>query len=156
MPRILTAYFGELDYSEASVFHFPHGLPGFEHERNFLFVQRPQTEPLLFLQSVGTPHLCFILLPILVVAANYRFNLDAEDLAALHLPPSRQPRIGEDILCAAIVRTGDSEEDGPTANLMAPVVVNLKAQIGVQVIHAGSPYSHRHPIAASQDVAPCS
>jgi flagellar assembly factor FliW len=154
MSKTLTAYFGELDYAEGAVFHFPYGLPGFELERAFLFVQQPQTEPLMFLQSLGNPQLCFILLPILVVDENYTVNLDAEDLAALHLPSGRQPRIGEDILCAAIVST--SEGEAPTANLMAPVVVNLKEQIGLQAIQADSPYSHRHPIAPGKELASCS
>ena len=156
MPQIRTAYFGELDYTNGTVFHFPYGLPGFEHENAFLFLKQPHTEPLLFLQSLGYPRLCFILLPILVVDPNYVVNLDPEDLAALNLNPARQPRIGEDILCAAIVSPGGGEDSEPTANLMAPVVVNLKEQVGMQVIQSGSPYSHRHPIPAGKEVAPCS
>ena len=109
MPGIHTTYFGELEYTEGTVFHFPYGLPGFEHERAFLFLKQPHTDPLLFLQSLGDPKLCFILVPILVVDENYKVNVDAEDLAALHLPPDRQPRIGEDILCAAIVSTAEGE-----------------------------------------------
>jgi flagellar assembly factor FliW len=155
MPRIQTVYFGELDYAGRDVFHFPQGLPGFEQERGFLFVQQPQTEPLMFLQSLRDPQLCFILLPILVLDANYRLNLDAEDLAALQLAPGRQPRIGEDILCAAIVSAGDGRQEGPTANLLAPVVVNLKQQIGMQVIQADSPYTHRHPLTLGRELAPC-
>jgi flagellar assembly factor FliW len=156
MPQIRTAYFGELDYTEGAVFQFPYGLPGFERERSFLFLKRPHTEPLLFLQSVDNQRVCFILLPILVIEPNYAVHLDADDLAALHLDPGRQPRIGEDILCAAIVRTGGGEQGEPTANLMAPVVVNLKEQIGMQVIDGGSPYSHRHPIPMGKEVTPCS
>ena len=156
MPKTLTAYFGELDYSESAVFQFPHGLPGFEKERAFLFVQQPQTEPLMFLQSLGESSLCFILLPILAADPNYRIALEADDLVALRLPPGRELRIGDDILCAAVVRASDSPQDEPTANLMAPIVVNLKLQIGVQVIRADSAYSHRHPIAPSKEVAPCS
>jgi flagellar assembly factor FliW len=133
------------------VFHFPNGLPGFEHEHAFLFLNQPHTDPLLFLQSLGDSRLCFILLPILVVDPHYEVNLDAEDLAALHFPANRQPRIGEDILCAAIVSTGPE----PTANLMAPIVVNLKEQIGLQAIQADSRYSHRHPIAPHRELAPC-
>jgi flagellar assembly factor FliW len=155
MPRIQTTYFGELEYAESAVFQFPYGLPGFERERTFLFVQRPQTEPLMFLQSLATPHLCFILLPILAADPHYRVSLDAEDLAVLRLPAGRQPRIGEDILCAAIVRAGDSEDAGPTANLMAPVVVNIKEKTGIQVVHADSPYSHRHPLIPGKELAPC-
>jgi flagellar assembly factor FliW len=156
MPQIHTTYFGELDYTEGTIFHFPHGLPGFEQEQAFLFLKRPHTEPLLFLQSLSNPGLCFILLPILVVDPNYEVKLETDDLAALGLNPGRQPRIGEDILCAAIVRTGGGEQDEPTANLMAPVMVNLKDRIGMQIIQADSPYSHRHPIPIGKEVAPCS
>ena len=156
MPKTHTAYFGELDYAEGAVFRFPNGLPGFDQERAFLFVNQPHTEPLMFLQSLNDPQLCFILLPILVADANYRVQLEAEDMAALHLPDGCQPRLGEDILCAAIVSGGESPDEGPTANLMAPVVVNLKEQIGMQVIHADSPYSHRQPIGLGQEMAPCS
>lgn len=156
MPQIRTAYFGELDYTDGTVFHFPYGLPGFEQESAFLFLKQPHTEPLLFLQSLGNPRLCFILLPILVVDPNYEVKLDADELTALHLNPLRQPRIGEDILCAAIISPGGGAEGEPTANLMAPVVVNLKEQIGMQAIQADSPYSHRHPIPVGKEVAPCS
>ena len=155
MPQISTTYFGELDYTDETVFHFPYGLPGFEHEHAFLFLKRSHTEPLLFLQSLGNPRLCFILLPILVLDPDYIVDLDPEELAALHLAPGRQPVIGQDILCAAIVRPG-GEEGGPTANLMAPVMVNLKEQLGMQVIQADSRYSHRHPIPTGQEVVPCS
>ena len=154
MPQIRTTYFGELDYAEGTVFRFPYGLPGFENERAFLFIRRPQTEPLLFLQSLISPHLCFILLPILAADPNYKVNLEAEDLAALHLAPGSQPRIGEQILCAAVVNTG-AGGNGPTANLMAPIVVNLKEQIGMQVVHANSPYSHQHPLLIGEEVASC-
>ena len=155
MAQIRTAYFGELDYTDETVFHFPLGLPGFEQERAFLFIKQPHTEPLLFLQSLANSRLCFILLPILVLDPHYAVSLDADDLAELHLAPGRQPVIGEEILCAAIVRTGNGDEGEPTANMMAPVVVNLKEQIGMQVIQTDSPYSHRHPIPAGKEVAPC-
>lgn len=154
MPQIRTAYFGELDYAEGTVFRFPHGLPGFEQERAFLFLRRPHTEPLLFLQSLNDPRLCFILLPILVADPAYEVVLDADDLAALRLPPGSKPRIGQEILCAAVVNTGTGDS-GPTANLMAPIVVNIKEQVGMQVIHADSRYSHRHPILVGEEVASC-
>ena len=155
MPTISTAYFGELDYLDSAVFRFPCGLPGFESERAFLFLQKPQTEPLMFLQSIHNPTLCFVLLPILVADPKYRVNLDAEDLAMLHLAPGRQPRIGEEILCAAILRAGESDQENPTANLLAPIVVNIKEQIGVQAIQADSAYSHRHPINPCEELVSC-
>jgi flagellar assembly factor FliW len=156
MPKLQTTYFGELDCSEASVYQFPHGLPGFETERAFVFLRQPHTEPLMFMQSVANPRLCFILLPILAAEPRYQVDLEPESVTELKLTPGRQPRIGEDILCAAIVCAGDGEAVEPTANLMAPVVVNIKERIGMQVTQPNSTYSHRHPLFARQELVPCS
>ena len=153
MPRLETTYFGELDYTEDSVYRFPHGLPGFEAEQSFVFLRRPHTEPLMFMQSLGNPQLCFILLPILAADPNYQVDLEPESLEELKLTAGRKPRIGEDILCAAITNAGEGD---PTVNLMAPVVVNIKERIGMQVIQANSTYSHRHPLFAPPEMVPCS
>jgi flagellar assembly factor FliW len=156
MPRLQTTYFGELDYSEGSVYQFPHGLPGFETEQAFVFLRQPHTEPLMFMQSLGNQQLCFILLPILVAAPRYQVDLDPEYVSELKLTAGCNPRIGEDILCAAILTASPGEPAGPTVNLMAPVVVNLKERIGMQVIQANSGHSHRHPLFTPEELAPCS
>ena len=54
MPIFHTTRFGPIDYDEASVIHFPAGLPAFESERQFIALRDPATEPLLFLQSLTT------------------------------------------------------------------------------------------------------
>jgi flagellar assembly factor FliW len=155
MPSIRTKCFQEIDYTDSSAFHFPCGLPGFEHERAFVFLNRPDSHPLLFMQSILTPELCFILLPVFVVAPQYQLVLDEDALADLQLPPTDQPKIGADILCAAIVCAKGNQEP-PTVNLLAPVIVNLRDRIGMQVIQTQSGYSHRHPLVAQQELASCS
>jgi len=155
MPSIRTKFFQEIDYRDSSLFHFPAGLPGFERERDFVFLNRPTSHPLLFMQSVLTPELCFVLLPVLVVAPQYQLVLDEEALADLQLPVAGQPKIGEDILCAVIVCAKGNQEP-PTVNLLAPVIVNLHNRLGLQVIQTQSGYSHRHPLAAQEELASCS
>lgn len=155
MPRICTKCFDEIEYPEASLYEFPNGLPGFENERAFVFLNRPDSHPLMFMQSVLTPDLCFILLPILAVDAQYRLSLDEEALSALQLPEACQPQIGKDVLCAAIV-CAHGQGEPPTANLLAPIVVNLRDRIGIQAIQAQSAYSHRHPLVPCEEPAPCS
>jgi flagellar assembly factor FliW len=153
MSRIPTKFFGECDCEAGSLFSFPAGLPGFEDQSAFFFLKIPGAEPLLFLQSVSTRNLCFILLPILVVDPNYVLELAPDELADLHLPLDRRPTIGQDILCAATISSGDGE--APRANLMAPIVVNLQAKIGMQVIKGESGYSHRHPVRFEEALLPC-
>jgi len=152
MSRIPTKFFGECDCEAGALFSFPSGLPGFEDERSFFFLKIPGAEPLLFLQSVSTRSLCFILLPILVVDPHYDLKLAPDELSELQLPLDRRPVIGEDILCAATICSGDGEV---TANLMAPIIVNLQAKIGMQAIHGESGYSHRHPLLFEVAPLPC-
>jgi flagellar assembly factor FliW len=153
MLRIPTKFLGDMDYTLDAVFSFPRGLPGFEDFHDFLFLNIPEIAPLMFLQSITCRNLCFVLLPILTVAPNYRLDLTVEELQALGLPGHCQPHIGPDVLCATIINIGHTAV--PSANLMAPVVVNLKSRIGIQVIHPESGYSHRQPIAVEELAAAC-
>src|SRR5690242_7607025 len=97
MPRLSTVYFQELEYKNDSVFDFPSGLPGFEDQIAFLFIDQPQNRPLVFMQSLINPCLCFLALPVLAVDPQYRLNLSGEDLAALGFASCTAPKIGSEI-----------------------------------------------------------
>jgi len=153
MPRVQTKCFGEVEYTPSAVFDFPYGVPGFESEHAFLFVEQPATHPLMFMQSVSHRDICFILLPILAADPHYKLRLSAEERAALRLPRGRQLRLGRDILCAALVCAADERRPQPTVNLLAPILVNLKERIGIQAILTQSGYSHQHPLAPSRGPA---
>jgi flagellar assembly factor FliW len=155
MPMLQTTCFGEIEYPSSAVFQFPAGLPGFEKERGFVFLERPGTAPLMFMHSLSNPELCFILLPILVADPHYRLSLTDEDLSELQLAPRPKPRIGHDILCGGLVSVGN-EGRGPTVNLLAPIVLNLEKKVGLQVIQTQSGYSHRSPLNAQEELLPCS
>ena len=159
MARIQTKCFGEVEYSPDAIFEFPNGMPGFEAERTFVFLNQPATYPLMFMQSLSRPDLCFILLPILAADPHYKLRVSEEDLTALCLPTGKQPRIGKEILCAAMVCAGNAERPDPTVNLLAPILVNLKRHIGIQAIQTPSRYSYRHPLVSQdrhEELARCS
>src|SRR5580698_9406364 len=103
MPATETANFGTISFAPESVFEFPNGLPGFEERRRFVPVQNPRTAPILFLQSLDEPSLCFTTLPIWVVDPQYQLHIVEQDLEILEFPVNRQPRIGADILCLAVL-----------------------------------------------------
>jgi flagellar assembly factor FliW len=147
-----TKYFGTVDYRDESVICFPHGLPGFAEETQFLLIDQPVNEPLVFLQSLSRPDLCFLALPVLAVYPGYQLSTPAEDLATLGLPEDRQPEIGAELSCLAIVSL--AEDRPPTANLLAPVVIHWNNRKAVQAIQAESGYSHEHPLFAEAE--PCS
>ena len=154
MLRFVTKHFGIVEFEPDTVIEFPSGLPGFEQETRFLPMEQPGTKPLLFLQSLDRPDLCFITLPVRVVDPDYRLAVSAEDLRLLELPEDRQPRIGAEVLCLTIISV--AQERRPTANLLAPLVVNLRTRRAVQAIAPDSGYSHQHPLFGAQQEASCS
>ena|SRR5271165_3353768 len=141
MPVTETTNFGTLSFPRESVFEFPRGLPGFEERRRFVPIQDPQTAPIIFLQNLEQPDLCFTTIPILVIDPRYRLKVVEQDLEALGFPVDFVPRIGDDVLCLAILSL---RKTGSTANLLAPVVVNLRNYKAVQAVAAESRYSHQH------------
>ncbi len=153
MPNIQTRFFGEVEYDDQSLFRFPSGLPGFEEHRSFILLNRPGFEPLIFLQSLEARSLCFILLPIRAIEESFDLTLTEEEKAEIGLEPGQAPVAGENVLCAAMICAG--EGDAPTANLMAPIVVNLRNNTGIQAIHPDSGYSHRYPLNLSAPAVAC-
>lgn len=154
MPNCFTKYQGEIAYSDEAVLTFASGPFGFEAENRFVLIELPAARPIAFLQSLISSTLCFVTLPVHVVDSGYELKLTAEDLAVLELPAERQPRIGEDVLCLALITV---QKDRPTtANLLAPIVVNLRNRKALQVIVADGDYSHQHIFLQPEKDAVCS
>jgi len=65
-----------------------------------------------------------------------------EDRLALGIEASGASR--DQLLCLAVVTAYD--DSPPTANLLAPVVVNLANGSAVQSVRYGAAYSHMHPL----------
>jgi flagellar assembly factor FliW len=135
-----TKYFGELPLAEDARIEFPSGVPGFERYRWFAAIRLPGAAPLVFLQSLEDSNLCFVTLPPANADPGYHLSLSDEDLRRLNLPVSRQPSIGRDVQCLAVLAI---REEGATANLLAPIVINPKTMKAVQAVNVGSSYSHQ-------------
>jgi flagellar assembly factor FliW len=142
MPNLATKYFGSIEYKEDDVVQFPSGLPGFEEELQFLVIEPPASAPLTFLQSLRHASLCFLAVPMQHADPDYQLSITREDLESLRLEIGRQPRIGADVRCFAVIAVS---ENGPvSANLLAPVVINAVNRRGVQAVRSDSIYSHQH------------
>jgi len=151
MLSVQTKYFGILSCREEEVFEFLRGMPAFEDEKHFVLIELPENAPLVFLQSLTHPTLCFLAFPILVADRAYQLAVSVEDLTSLNLDRGRQPELGREVLVLALVSLHD--RFSATANLMAPVVLNLKTHRGLQAIRQDRVYSHQHLIASRGPVA---
>jgi flagellar assembly factor FliW len=150
MPTFETKNFGTVSYQPDSVVEFANGLPGFEEQRQFLALNYDDTRPLVFLQSLNDAGLCFITLPVKCVDSQYRLQVSEEDLSRLGFAPEHQPALGADVACLIVISL---QETGPTANLLAPILVNVSTLKAVQAIAPESGYSHQHPLLSQESVA---
>lgn len=152
MTFIQTRRFGDLHYQDSSVLSFPWGLPGFEHCTRFTLVESADLAPVVFLQSLDLAELCFAAVRVSAIDNGYLLGVTTEDLDRLGLDVSSQPDSSEALTLAILCLA----ESGPlTANLLAPIVVNLSTRIAIQAVRADQRYSHQHPI-PSEAEALCS
>lgn len=124
------------------IFEFPGGLPPFELDGRFRLSRRDGLDPLLFLESVRDGGPRFICLPAAVADPHYTLHLDEEAAAGLGLPPGEHPARAAPFLVLSLLTFAEGAP--PTANLLAPVVLNPERRAGAQIIQFESDY----PVAA--------
>jgi flagellar assembly factor FliW len=137
--KISTKFYGTIDLDEPNVIRFPQGIPGFENERRFGIIQ-PENSIFQCLQSLTHPEIAFILISPFLICPDYSFNLSDEVSEQIGLFKL------EDALILGIVTIPSNNTQAATVNLQAPVVVNLKAGLGRQVILMEESYPMRLPI----------
>ncbi len=146
-PTLLfSEYFGTLNLEKAAILSFPQGLPGFEKERQFAAVQIPGQHPLIYLQSVTTPGLCLLTFPVRTIDSNYCFEISLEERDVLQLSRADLPEYADSLLALAIVAV--EPETGATANLAAPLIVNLQNNLALQSLQADTALPYSYPLTA--------
>ncbi len=128
--KLVTKQFGELEFDESIVYHFPNGIPGFEELHNFIIIDDKDTEPLRWLLSTDDPNVGLALLEASLVAPEIYRELSAED--------------GSSTAFAVVVLRRDPEPI--TANLKAPIVLNHASKSGRQIVLNSDRYSTEYKI----------
>lgn len=128
--KLATRQFGELEFDESIIYHFPNGLPGFEELHNFIIIDEKETEPLRWLLSVDDPNIGFALLEASLVAPDIYRELPPEEKSSL----------------AFVVVVLRRSPDTTTANLKAPVVLNDASRTGKQIVLNSDKFSTQYKI----------
>lgn len=128
--------FGPFVTTDQDVVSFASGLPGFEQCRRFVLLSAPDIAPLTCLQALDDTKPSFLAVDPRLVEADYRAILSDDDRRRLDLDTGDTP------LWLAFVRL---DGDHASINLHAPIVVNPRRMIGLQIIPVDSGYSTTHP-----------
>ncbi len=144
-----TRFHGAVQFEAEQALQVPSGLYGFPAETEFLLLEIPSTRPLVFIQSTRSSNLCFLSLPVQVIDQAYQRDLPEGAAEELGYADDHPPEMGKDLLCLALLTSNDRK--ATTANLQAPIVIDIPRHQGMQVIVPGA-YSHQHPLPATVEV----
>ncbi len=134
-----TTRFGSISVSEEDIITFPEGMLGFSKIDKYVLVERVDDSLFLWLQAVKKPSVAFPLLEPEIFEKSYKVELAEEDRSILELDNLKHAKV------YAIV-TIPSDPTKMTANLKAPIVVNLKSCLARQVILHEADYPIRKAI----------
>ncbi|MGE0525898.1 MAG: flagellar assembly protein FliW [Bdellovibrionales bacterium] len=136
---IHTSRFGAISITSDDVIHFPEGLLGFNELRRFVLLDDPTDEIFAWLQSCEEPGIAFPVLEPELFTASYSIQLTKHDLDSLQLPNLEGSR-------AFAIITIPQDPTQMTANLKAPIVVNVPRRLGRQCVLQDNALAIREPI----------
>ncbi len=136
---IKTARFGQVSYNEDDVLFFPRGIPAFESNHKWILAGSDDSA-IKWLQNIEDGDLALPVTSPDAIRPDYNARIPEDELK---LVGSVNPA---DLALLIVVSIPRSAPWNMTANLRAPILVNLKTHKAVQVIALNEEYPIRHVI----------
>ena len=129
--------FGACSAPLDSVVTMADGLPGFEQCRRFVLASSPEIAPFTCVHGLDAPHPSFLAIDPHLVVEGYAPPLEATHRQRLDASEA------DSLLWLSFVHV---EAERATVNLRAPLVINPRRMLGLQIIPADSAYAIDHPL----------
>lgn len=139
--EINTKYLGKVDIEESSILTFPRGLLGLKDSKEFAIINLEEIPHFKFLQDIKNPNVSFLVINPWDFFPDYDIVLPDEKLKNIDINPK-----GDNIMEIYTIITLAKEFKRSTANLLAPVVINLEEMKGKQFVLNDTTYTTKHPI----------
>ena len=114
--------------------YFPHGLIGFESQREFILLQLKEESPFLILQSMTSERVGLLVADPYSFTSEYEVKLGEAEQKILRLKNIRQ------LAVLVTVSIPKGQPDKTALNLSGPIIVNYEARIGLQVPQVDNKY----------------
>jgi flagellar assembly factor FliW len=118
---------------------FPGGLIGMPELKNFSLQQTADMMPIALLHSQDASGLSLIVANPAAWYPEYGFDVSDEDMAAIKASSV------DDLVILAIINV-DADPFQVTSNLVSPILINPKEQLGVQIVLHNSPFMVQQPL----------
>lgn len=119
--------------------NFPEGLLGLSEYRDFILQSADELAPVFLLTSQEEQNLSFPMVDPLILDPKYVPDVEEADLQALGSPDVKD-------LQMFVLLNVQNNPFRATANLMAPLIVNMRSGVGRQVLLSQSQYQVAHPL----------
>ena len=139
MPEIESRILGKIEVSDDSLYHLNGTILAFEDYDEFYLVNMDEEGTFKILQSKDNKNVCFILIDPFLVFKNYEPDVH-DDIKYLGIENK------EDLYLLTIVSIPNNDLKTMSANLVAPVVFNIKNHKAKQCTVSGDKYTTRHSI----------
>jgi flagellar assembly factor FliW len=128
--NITTSQFGDLSIENRHIFNFEEGMLGFEELHEFVLISEEETVPFKWLICIEKPEIGFPCLS--------PWHID------LTFDPGKDFDLEKEVLLVVITLANDKGR--MTANMKAPIVLDVNNQTGKQVILHSDKYSPSYEI----------
>lgn len=136
---IQTSRFGQVQLNNEDIITFSEGLLGFQDLRTFVLLDDPNDDIFAWLQSCESPAIAFPVLEPELFSETYKINLSKSDLEILQMPDSKKAR-------AFCIVTIPDDPTMMTANMKAPIIVNVDKKRARQCVLQDNHLAIREPI----------
>ncbi len=136
---IKTSRFGLVELKSEDVLTFNEGILGFKDLREFVLLDDPHDDIFAWLQSCELPSVAFPVLEPEIFGHKYSISLNRADLESLQL------KIEEGVAYLNIVTIPD-DPTLMTANLKAPIIINLQKRCARQCVLQDNNLAIKEPI----------
>lgn len=137
-----TKFFGEVELADDKVLEFPNGIIGFEDYKRYAIMydeDNASEKRISWLQSLDEPALALPVIEPLSIVEEYSPMIEDELLKPLGSPADAD-------LLFLLVMTVPSDMMKVTANMKAPVIINIAERKGVQLIVENTDYSVKYNV----------
>lgn len=138
MRKVNTDRFGEIEVDENRIIHFKNGIPAFEEEHEFIILPYDEKSPYYFMQSLNKSSLAFLLTIPEIFFPDYSAEIDDDTVAELEINSI------EKVLVYAMITIPNGSVRYMTANLLAPLVINIENMQAKQIVMEKSNYTTKH------------
>ena len=138
--EIETTRFGRIEIDDEKIITLTKEILGFPSDKRYILFPHREGSAFYWLQSVTTPWLAFVVMSPQVFCSDYVFELPDAVQKDLRLERAEQAFV------MVIVTIPKNNPREMTANLLAPLVINMDERLACQVILDPGIYQVQFPI----------